>query len=84
MFTLRFWKQTAERAIATAAETTLALITVDGVVDSIHLDVLHIASVAGLSAFAAVLKGLMASQASGQPDSPSFIDDEPGEHAAGR
>lgn len=84
MFTLRFWKQTAERAIATAAETTLAVITVDGVVTSINLDVAHIASIAGLSAVAAVLKALVASQTSGDPGSPSFIDDEPGEHAADR
>lgn len=83
MFTLRFWKQTAERAIATAAESVLAVITVDGVVESINLDPVHIASIAGLSALAAVLKALMASQ-TGSSDSPSFVNDEPGEHAADR
>lgn len=84
MFTLRFWKQTAERAIATAAESVLAVVTVDGVVSSINLDVIHVASIAGLSALAAVLKALVASQTSGSPESPSFVDDEPGQHAADR
>lgn len=83
MFTLIFWKRTAERAIATAAETVLAVITVDGVVQSINLDVLHVASIAGLAALAAVLKGLVASQ-TGNAESPSFIVDEPGQHAADR
>jgi hypothetical protein len=80
MFTLTFWKRTCERAIATAAEAALAVLTVDGVVQSIDLDVAHIASIAGLSALAAVLKGLVASQ-TGDSASPSFVD-EPGDHAA--
>lgn len=83
MFTLIFWKKTAERAIATAAEAALAVITVDGVVESIELDVAHIASIAGLSALAAVLKGLVASS-TGDSQSPSFVSDTPGEHAADR
>lgn len=83
MFTLRFWKQTAERAVATAAESVLAVLTVDGVVQSFDLDVIHVASIAGLSALAAVLKALVASQ-TGSSESPSFVADEPGEHAADR
>lgn len=80
MFTRAFWKRTTERAIATAAEAALAAFTVDGVVAGIDLDFGHIASIAGLSAVAAVLKGLIASQ-TGNPSSPSFVD-EPGKHAA--
>lgn len=83
MFTLTFWKQTAERAIATGAEAVLAVITVDGAVGSFDLDVVHVASIAGLAALAAVLKGLVASQ-TGSSTSPSFVNDEPGEHALDR
>lgn len=80
MFTLAFWKRTTERAIATAAEAALAVLTVDGVVQSIDLDLAHIASISGLSAVAAVLKALIASQ-TGNSASPSFVD-EPGDHSA--
>lgn len=74
MFTVNFARQVAERAVKTAAQAALALLTANqtGWVD---VDWAAVASVAGLAAVASVLTSLV-SVGSGQPDSPSLVEIE--------
>lgn len=66
MWTLAFLKATAERVIATAAETLLALLVVDGfgVTD---LTTGATWSVVGLAALATVLKSVISATSDGNP-----------------
>lgn len=60
MWSLRFWKDAAERAVRTAAQALLALwaTSVSGILD---VDWPQAASVAGLAAFTSVLMSLVGS-----------------------
>lgn len=80
MFTVIFWKLTAERAVSTAAEAALALITGNGL-GVLDVDWTGVLSVSALSALAAVLKALVASQVN-DPRSPSLVDETAGRHEA--
>lgn len=60
MFSKAFWKATAERAVATAAQSAIAVIVVDTQVDAFMLDWRHVAGVAAGGAVLAVLKALAA------------------------
>lgn len=79
MWTRTFWRDAAERAVATAAEAALALVAADGM-GVLEVDWAHVGSVSGLAAVAAVLKALVASR-TGDPSSASLVD-LPGKHAA--
>lgn len=58
---MKLWvRDTLERAVATAAETIGALIVADQITNAFAVDWKAIAGVAGLSAFASVLKSLAA------------------------
>jgi len=71
MWELKFWKQTIERAIRTAAQALLALwgTQVSGVLD---VDWLQAASVAALAALSSVLMSIVATGV-GDHESPSFL-----------
>ena len=71
MWTVGFWKQTAERAVKTAAQAGAAFFVVGstGVAD---VDWATVGGVAGAAAVASVLTSL-ASAPFGQPDSPSLV-----------
>ena len=71
MWTSRFWRQTAERAVKTAAQAGAAFFVVGptGVAD---VDWATVGGVAGAAAVASVLTSL-ASAPFGQPDSPSLV-----------
>lgn len=73
MLTKSFWAQALERAIKTAAQAALALLTANqtGLLD---VDWTAVASVAGLAAVASVLTSLVSF--GGQPDSPSLVEIE--------
>jgi hypothetical protein len=68
---LKFWKQTVERALRTAAQATLALwgTQVTGILE---VDWSQTASVAALAALASVLMSVIATGV-GDHESPSFI-----------
>ena len=76
MFTKKFLKDAAERAISTVAQTTLALIIAvaatpnNGVTDVPWLAVVNISALAGLIS---VLKSIIASRVN-PPDSASLVD----------
>ena len=76
MFTKKFLKDAAERAISTVAQTALALIIAvaatpnNGVTDVPWLAVVNISALAGLIS---VLKSIIASRVN-PPDSASLVD----------
>lgn len=71
MWELKFWKQTIERAIRTAAQALLALwgTQVSGVLD---VDWVQAGSVAALAALSSVLMSIIATGV-GDHESPSFV-----------
>lgn len=71
MWELKFWKQTIERAIRTAAQALLALwgTQVAGVLD---VDWVQAASVSALAALMSVLMSIVATGV-GDHESPSFV-----------
>lgn len=84
MWTKAFWREAAERAIKTVAQTEIALLTADAIapVDALHIDW---AAAAGVGAGAALLSVLtsLASWAApvGEDDSPSLVHlDGPARH----
>jgi hypothetical protein len=74
MLTKSFWKQALERAVKTAAQAALALLTgnVTGVLD---VDWPAVGSVAALAALASVLTSVV-SAGVGPADSPSVVEVE--------
>lgn len=74
MFTILFWRDAAERAIATAAQAALGVLVVDGgplYVGLLDVDWSAGLSIAGSAALASVLKSLVATRV-GDPDSASL------------
>lgn len=81
MFTMAWLKDTAERAIATAAQTIIALLGADGF-DLLDVDVYEVMGVSLGALALSVLKSLVASKMH-DPNSASLVDlDTPGKHAA--
>ena len=62
IFTAKFWMDVAERSLFTFVETLLAVLTFDAVSGSFSTGWDHIVSIAGIAAFYAVLKGVLASR----------------------
>ena len=71
MFTRKFWRDTAERAISTAAEAAVAILGADAF-NIIDIDPLHVGGIAAGAALLAVLKAVGAS-ARGNPESASLV-----------
>ena len=71
MWTSLFWKDVAERVIATVAQVLLGIITADGF-NLVNFDVASIATVVGVAAFGVILKALVASQV-GKTVSPASL-----------
>lgn len=67
----KFWKGTLERAIRTAAQAVLALLSTD-VAGILSVDWVQTVSVAGMAAFLSVLMSIVATGV-GDHESPSFI-----------
>lgn len=61
IFSGPFWKDAAERAISTAAQTAIALLSIDGL-GLLDVDWAQTGSAAGLAALVSVLKSLVASR----------------------
>lgn len=78
MLSKTFWKDAAERAVKTAAQTAIALIGTE-LVGVIEVDWVNIASVSGVAALVSVLTSV-ASAPVGVPDTPSVV--TRGDHAA--
>ena len=66
IWTGKFWKATAERAIATAAQSAIAALGTDliGVLD---IDAVAVLSLAGGGAVLSILKSIAATAATGSP-----------------
>lgn len=71
MWTVKFWRETAERAIKTAAQAALAFFVI-GQTDLMSLDWLVVLSGAGVAAIASILTSL-ASSPFGTPGTPSLV-----------
>lgn len=72
IWTSAFWKDVSERAFFTAAETALALITVDGFTPA-NFDFGHGATVVAVATVAAVLKGIVANKTVDDTISPASL-----------
>lgn len=70
MFTRKFWKATAERAVKTLAQSAIATATAAGT-GLVDTDWVGIASTAGMAAVLSVLSSL-ASSGAGNDDGPSL------------
>jgi hypothetical protein len=73
MFTVKFWKDVAERAIRTAAQALLALWATD-VSGVLEVDWVQAGSVAALAALTSVLMSIVATGV-GDKGTPSFVDE---------
>jgi hypothetical protein len=78
MWTRTFWRDAAERCIATAAQSAIALLGADGF-DLLEVDVAAVFGVAAGGALLSLLKSLVASKVN-DPESASLVD-LPGRHA---
>jgi hypothetical protein len=67
----KFWKGTLERAIRTAAQAVIALLSTD-VAGILTVDWVQTASVAAMAAFMSVLMSIVATGV-GDHESPSFV-----------
>lgn len=63
MFTKKFWADAAERSVKTAAQTSVALLTADGVLGLLDVDWGQGASVVGLAALVSVLTSVASAPA---------------------
>lgn len=70
MYSKIFWADTMERVVATISQTLLALLTVDGVATSVHLNISDILYTAGLAGVISFLKCIVALKSGG--NSASF------------
>ena len=68
----KFWRETLERAVKTAAQASVALLTADGVLGLLDVNWTDGASVVGLAAVVSVLTSV-ASEPFGPGDSPSAV-----------
>ena len=66
IWTAQFWKATAERAIATAAQSALAALGTD-LVGVLNIDAVAVLSLAGGGAILSILKSIAATAATGSP-----------------
>lgn len=73
MWTVTFWKDTAERAIATAAQTLAALLGVDAL-NLLAVSWPALLSAAGAAALLSVLKALAAATLVGEKGTASLVD----------
>lgn len=72
MFTTKFWKQAAERAIKSAAQAEIGLAIFDGA-NLLHVDWQLVGATAAGAAILSVLTSLITSGV-GEKDSPSAVD----------
>ena len=79
MWTTAFWKDAAERAVSTAAQSALAVMGADGL-NLLNVDVKAVLGVAAGGAVLSVVKAL-AARMFNNPESASLVD-LPGRHAA--
>lgn len=79
IFTPTFLKDAAERAISTAAQAAIGVLTA-GAVGLIDVDWAATGSIAGLAAVVSVLKSLVAGTSG--DGTASLVDTDPGRHAA--
>ena len=71
MFKIKFWKDSGERAVRTAAQALLALWAVD-ISGVLELDVVQAVSVAGFAALTSLLTSIVAS-GTGDKGTPTFV-----------
>lgn len=67
-----FWKDVAERVIATVAQVLIALLSVDGL-DLVNIDLTATLSTIAIAAALVVLKSLVANEFVGQTVSPASL-----------
>jgi hypothetical protein len=79
IYTPVFWKDAAERAVSTAAQAAIGVLTA-GSIGLVEVDWAATGSIAGLAAVVSVLKSIVASGV-GNGDA-SLVDTSPGKHSA--
>jgi len=79
IYTPTFWKDAAERAVSTAAQAAIGVLTA-GAVGLVDVDWAATGSIVGLAAAVSILKSLVAGTSG--DGSASLVDTAPGRHAA--
>lgn len=69
----KFWAETVERAVKTAAQTGVALLTADGVLNAVDVDWAGSAGVVALATAVSVLTSVASRGAGPDKDSPSVV-----------
>ena len=77
MYNSLFWKDLAERLVATVAQVLLGIVTASGF-NLLNFDVLSVLAVAGTAALVVVLKALVAANVGGTVSPASLAKDERG------
>lgn len=77
MWTSLFWKDVAERVVATVAQVLLGIITADGF-NLVSFDWVAVLTVVGVAAITVVLKALLATQVGPTVSPASLAKDERG------
>lgn len=72
MFTAKFWRETAERAVKSSAQALIGLWALDGAFNVLDVDLQLAGGVAAGAAVLSVLTSLVTSGI-GQPNSPSAV-----------
>jgi len=73
MLSATFWKRAVERAVKTAAQVVVGMLSADHVLGLLDVDVIQVVSVAGLSLVLSLLTSVASAPAHGDSENPSVV-----------
>jgi hypothetical protein len=76
MYTVKFWKDAAERLVKTFLQTVLAFLTADGVFSLVDVDAAAVFGAAALAAVISLLTSVVSAPLGSDRDSASLVKDQ--------